>query len=152
MTDRVAMLAQSPLAPGASPVRIGYRESGDERSDPGVPVVILHGGWGAAIYPFDRQVPLLARRHRVVMPDRTGYGRSGTLGEQPVDFHRRAAGETLALLDAIGIDRAIVWGHSDGAVIALWLSIAAPGRVVSVIAEAAHFFRRKPRSREFFET
>lgn len=46
-------------------------------------VVVLHGGWGAKIYPFDRQIAALDR-HRVIVPDRTGYGRSGTIGLQPV--------------------------------------------------------------------
>jgi pimeloyl-ACP methyl ester carboxylesterase len=88
----------------------------------------------------------------MVIPDRTGYGRSGTLSAQPPDFHRRAAEETFAVLDALGIVRAALWGHSDGAVIALWMALADPDRVAAVVAEATHFYRRKPASRRFFET
>jgi len=72
------------------------------------------------------------------------------LDVQRIDFHRRAAEETLALLDAIGVERIELWGHSDGAVIALRIAIMAPERVSRVIAEATHFYRRKPRSRAFF--
>jgi pimeloyl-ACP methyl ester carboxylesterase len=140
-------IAASPLAPGESAVHLRYRESGAGR-----PVVLLHGGWGYDIYPFDRQIDALQSTHRIVAPDRTGYGGSGALRALPPDFHRRAAGETLALLDALGIERPVVWGHSDGAVIALQLGLMAPGRVGGIIAEATHFFRRKPASREFFET
>src|SRR5262245_10494144 len=142
---------QSPLAPGRSPVRIGYRDFADDR-EPGRTsvLVVLHGGWGSAIYPFDRQIAALDR-HRVVVPDRTGYGRSGAIDIQPVDFHQRAARETLSVLDALELPRVSLWGHSDGAVIALKVALTAPDRVDRIVAEATHFFRRKPRSRGFFE-
>jgi pimeloyl-ACP methyl ester carboxylesterase len=142
-----ATLAASPLVPGRSPVSIHYRECGSAD-----PLVILHGGWGYDIYPFDRQIAALAGSHRLVIPDRSGYGGSGALDSQLPDFHQRAAGETLALMDALAIDRADLWGHSDGAVIALRMAVSAPDRVRAVIGEATHFWRRKPRSRAFFET
>src|SRR5262249_52679703 len=44
------------------------------------------------------------------------------------------------------------WGHSDGAVIALRAGLMAPRRIDRIVAEATHFFRRKPASRAFFET
>jgi pimeloyl-ACP methyl ester carboxylesterase len=146
------LLPRSPLVPGRSPVRIGYRDSDDGREiDRPDVLVVLHGGWGAGIYSFDRQIAALDR-HRVIMPDRTGYGTSGTVDVQPVDFHQRAAEETLAVLDALGIGRASFWGHSDGAVIAFKIALMAPDRVDRIVAEATHFFRRKPRSRGFFES
>jgi pimeloyl-ACP methyl ester carboxylesterase len=74
------------------------------------------------------------------------------LDAQPPDFHQRAAEETLAVLDMLKLDRVALWGHSDGAVIALRAGLMAPERVRGIVAEATHFFRRKPRSREFFET
>ena len=60
-------LASSALAPGVSPVRVHYRDAGA-----GPPIVILHGGWGYDIYPFDRQIAALASDARVIAPDRTG--------------------------------------------------------------------------------
>jgi pimeloyl-ACP methyl ester carboxylesterase len=140
-------VASSALAPGMSPVRVHYRESGS-----GPPLVILHGGWGYEIYPFDRQIAALAATHRCIAPDRTGYGGSGRLSRQETDFHHRAAAETFAVIDALGLDAPVVWGHSDGAVIALLMGLAQPERLRGLIVEAAHFLRRKPRSREFFET
>lgn len=68
-----------------------------------------------------------------------------------MDFHQRAATETLAVLDALELGRVSLWGHSDGAVIAFKIALAAPDRVDRIVAEASHFVRRKPRSREFFE-
>jgi pimeloyl-ACP methyl ester carboxylesterase len=140
-------LASSALAPGVSPVRVHYRDAGAGR-----PIVILHGGWGYDIYPFDRQIAALGSSHRLVAPDRTGYGGSGRLERQETDFHHRAAAETFAVIDALGLERPVVWGHSDGAVIALLMGLSEPGRLSGLIVEAAHFFRRKPGSRVFFET
>jgi len=141
-------LPTSPLAPGVSPVSIHYRDIGH-----GVPpLVILHGGWGYDIYAFDRQIAALSGSHRIVIPDRTGYGGSGRLAAQEADFHDRAAGETFALLDALGLERPIVWGHSDGAVIAFKMGLSRPERLTALIVEAAHLHRSKPKSREFFET
>jgi pimeloyl-ACP methyl ester carboxylesterase len=68
----------------------------------------------------------------------------------PPDFHGRAAEETRALIAALGLERPIVWGHSDGAIIALLIALATPTFVKGVIAEATHFYRRKPRSQAFF--
>ena len=64
----------SPLAPGRSPVRIYYRDLGH-----GAVILFLHGGWGYGIYPFDHQALALEGQRRIVIPDRTGYGGSGTL-------------------------------------------------------------------------
>jgi len=72
--------------------------------------------------------------------------------EFPVDFHHRAAGEMTSFLDALEIDRAVLWGHSDGAVIAALMGLETPDRFHSLILEAFHFYRSKPASAEFFTT
>lgn len=140
-------LTSSPLAPDLSPVTIHYRDIGA-----GPPLVVLHGGWGYEIYPFDRQIEMLASERRIVVADRSGYGRSGRLTEQAVDFHRRAAAETRLVIDALALDRPVLWGHSDGAVIALLMALEHPERYAAVIVEATHLYRHKPASRHFFET
>jgi 3-oxoadipate enol-lactonase len=142
-----ATLPESPLAPGLGSAAIHYRERGL-----GPAVVLLHGGWGYEAYPFDAQAGALAGSHRVLAPDRTGYGRSGRLRELPDGFHRLMAEETVRLLDALGIERAALWGHSDGAVIAAWAAILFPDRVAAVLLEALHFWKAKPRSLDFFRT
>ena len=122
-----ASLQSSPLVPGVSPVKIYYRDEGE-----GLPLVLLHGGWGYSLNPFNRQIEKLRDGFRVICPDRSGYGRSTHLGEfndLPTDFHYRAASETLSFLDSLGIKRAFLWGHSDGAVIAAIIGFTAPERV-----------------------
>jgi pimeloyl-ACP methyl ester carboxylesterase len=140
-------LPHSPHAPGISPVVIHYREFGC-----GKPLLFLHGGWGYEIYPFDRQISAFENRFHILIPDRSGYGHSTRVtGEMPLDFHRRAAVETFSFLEALGIANAILWGHSDGAVIAAMMGLAEPERCAGVVLEAFHYLRRKPGSRSFFE-
>jgi len=138
-------LAASPLAPGTSPVCIHYRDAGA-----GSPLVFLHGGWGYERYPFDRQIASLASRHRIVIPDRSGYGKSSPIVDLPPDFHRRAMEETVLVLERLGIERPVLWGHSDGAIIALLLALTRPDALSAAIVEATHFYKRKPSSRAFF--
>jgi 3-oxoadipate enol-lactonase len=140
---RVAIPA-SPVMPGR-PAEILIREGGA-----GPAAVLLHGGWGYEAYPFD--VAAVAARHRALAPDRVGYGGSGILAELPRGFHRAMAEETLLVLDALGIERAAFWGHSDGAVVAAWIGFLAPERVRALVLEALHFVAAKPGSEEFFRT
>ena len=141
-------LQSSPLVPGVSPVEIYYRDEGE-----GLPLVLLHGGWGYSLNPFNRQIEKLRGELRTISPDRSGYGRSTHLvGDLPTDFHHRAASETLTFMDSLEIERAFLWGHSDGAVIAAIIGFTAPERVRGLILEAFHYYRMKPGSRELFET
>lgn len=140
------LLPHSPMVPGRAPVRIHLRDRGR-----GPAVVLLHGGWGHEAYPFDAAADALAPRHRVLVPDRAGYGRSEPVAELPPDFHLRMADETMLLLDALDLPSASLWGHSDGAVVAAWAAIRHPGRVDALVLEALHFDRVKRSSIPFFE-
>ncbi len=135
----------SPLRPGVSPVTIHYGDRGT-----GQPLVVLHGGWGNGIYPFDRQMDAMADRVHFYLPDRSGYGGSGPIDRLGVDFHAQAAAETFAVLDGLGLDRVSLWGHSDGAVIAVLMGLQQPSRIDRLILEALHLYRVKPASRPFF--
>jgi pimeloyl-ACP methyl ester carboxylesterase len=136
-------LSDSPLAGG--PVEIYYREFGS-----GVPLVFLHGGWGYEIYPINKQVPKL-EGFRVLIPDRSGYGRSTKPAIFGPDFHWRAVEETRLFLSALSIRQCGFWGHSDGAVIAAMLGISSPGMCLGLVLEAFHYDREKPGSRTFFQ-
>ncbi len=147
MTARRAGFVEvaSPLVP-AAPARVHVREAGS-----GAPLVLLHSGWGWEAYPFDRQFEALSGESRVVAPDRTGYGASPSLPSVPDGYHRMFARECLGVMDALGIERAALWGHSDGAVVAAWMAIEAPLRVRGLVLEAFHFWRAKVGSLPFFE-
>jgi pimeloyl-ACP methyl ester carboxylesterase len=131
------------LLPGTRPIELRYQAGGQ-----GAPMVLLHGGWGYGFYPHDDAVAKLDRRF--LIPDRTGYGESPHIAELPPKFHVAAAIETEKLLDALGVERSVLWGHSDGAVIATILALRHPERYEGIIVEAIHLDRKKPRSRDFF--
>ena len=148
MTTKLASFKKaidaSPLLPGTRPIELRYQEAGGR----GAPIVLLHGGWGYGFYPHDDAIEKLDRRF--VIPDRTGYGGSPHIAELSPKFHVAAAIETETLLDALGIGHSVLWGHSDGAVIATILAQRNPERYDGVVVEAIHLDREKPRSRGFF--
>ena len=123
--------------------RIVIRDVG--HGDP--PIVVLHGGWGYAFYPFDDAIAAIPRRF--VIPDRTGYAGEPP-GELAPGFHAAFAIETEGVLDELAIRRCVLWGHSDGAVIAAILAIRDPSRYAAIVLESIHLDRVKPRSRAFF--
>jgi len=134
------------LGAAAGDVRIAY----DDHGGGGPVVVFLHGGWGADLYPVEAQAAALHGRARLLVPTRSGYGASTPLAELAPGFHRRAAAETLAVLDALGIGSGVLWGHSDGAVIAVHAGLMAPDRVSGIVLEALHLYGDKPGSQRFF--
>jgi len=142
-SSRVAIDA-SPLLPGTRPIELHYQDGGR-----GAPIVLLHGGWGYGFYPHDDAIAKLGRRF--VIPDRTGYGGSPHIEALPPKFHLAAAIETERLLDALGIHRTVLWGHSDGAIIATILALRDPERYEGIVVEAIHLDRAKPHSRDFFQ-
>lgn len=74
--------------------------------------------------------------------DRRGYGQSAPFGGQPrgLDYLAAEAPVLDQLLEACAIERAILFGHSDGGSIALLAAALYPGRVAAVLTEGAHVF------------
>src|SRR5438105_3564313 len=109
----------------------------------------MHSGWGRALYGFDTQVEYFAPRYRVLTLDRRGCGQSSRLTHFPPDFHERAAQDALDWMAGLRLDQAIVWGHSDGAVVAAMMGIIQPERVQALILEGSHYYRDKTGSLAF---
>ncbi len=104
-------------------------------------LVLLHEGLGSTGFWKDLPEALAAATgRRVLLYDRRGYGRSDPEPlPRPLDYlDRMALAELPAVLDAAGIGRAILVGHSDGGTIALLFAAAFPERVRAVVAIAAH--------------
>jgi pimeloyl-ACP methyl ester carboxylesterase len=108
----------------AGVLNVGYVDAGP--SD-GPAVVLLHG-WPYDIHSYIDVVPLLtAAGRRVIVPYVRGYGTTRFLSEHTPRTGEQAAlaVDTIALLDALGIDTAVVAGFDWGArsadiVAALW--------------------------------
>ena len=96
----------------------------------GVPVLLLHGLASSRRF-WDLVVPGLAG-HRVVALDQRGHGDSERPGG-PYDGATVVA-DALTALDALGLSRVVVVGHSWGASTALRLAATAPERVLAVVA------------------
>jgi 3-oxoadipate enol-lactonase/4-carboxymuconolactone decarboxylase len=94
------------------------------------PILMLHS-IGTNLHVFDPQAATLARNHRVIRMDLRGHGLSGVTAG-PVTMSRHAQ-DALALLDALGIQRAHVVGLSIGGRIAQQMAAEAPDRVASLV-------------------
>ena len=74
--------------------------------------------------------------------DRRGYGQSSPFGKEArtTKYLHEEAEVLFALLDALGIQRVALFGHSDGGSIALLAAALRPGQVDAVVTEGAHVF------------
>jgi pimeloyl-ACP methyl ester carboxylesterase len=102
----------------------------------GSPVLLLQGQ-ATPMAGWDRVAAGLATQFRVLRCEQRGTGGSapGPRGEVAADrFTTRAlAADVRAVLDAAGVDRAQVVGHSMGGKIAQWLAVDSPTRVASLV-------------------
>lgn len=102
-------------------VDLAYDEAGS-----GPAVVLVHAGL-ADRRMWDHQFDVLAERYRVVRYDLRGYGASGDA--DGTGTHHE---DLLALMDALGIERAALVGCSYGGMYAVDSALTAPERVTSL--------------------
>jgi pimeloyl-ACP methyl ester carboxylesterase len=109
----------------AGPLDVHLYEAGA-----GPPVLLLHG-WPQDAWSWNRVIPRLADRYRLIAPDLRGFGRSGApgFGYDGVTF----GADAVALLDALEIERAHLVGHDWGGFAAFAAGIAAPERFASMV-------------------
>lgn len=124
------------------PDRTAYRAEGE-----GEPIVFIHGvGMNKDVWA--PQLDAFAATHRVVLYDMLGHGGSPLPPAEPTlaDY----AGQLHRLLDALGIDRANIVGHSMGSLVALAFALAHPERVLRLVALNA-VYDRTPEQRAAVE-
>jgi pimeloyl-ACP methyl ester carboxylesterase len=106
-----------------------------------IDIVMLHEGLGSVSMWKDFPERLAdATGCRTLVFSRYGYGRSSPLvSPRNVDFmHEEARVWLPALLDAFGIRRPVLFGHSDGASIALIHAAASKSDLAGIVALAPH--------------
>ncbi|HEY1611858.1 MAG TPA: alpha/beta fold hydrolase [Paraburkholderia sp.] len=108
---------------------VGYRDGGAKAA--ALPLVLLHGiGSGAASWL--QQLEALGAGRRVLAWDAPGYGAS-----TPVDAASPVAGDYVAVLrdwlDALGVGRCVLVGHSLGAIVAGAFAAAHASRVAGLL-------------------
>jgi pimeloyl-ACP methyl ester carboxylesterase len=121
----------------AGPLNVGYVDAGPADG----PAVILLHGWPYDIHSYEEVTPRLAAAgYRVIVPYLRGYGTTRFLSDDTVRNGEQAALalDTVALLDALGIERALVAGFDWGArsadiVAALW-----PERVSGLVSVSGY--------------
>jgi len=111
-------------------VPIHYEASGGD----GPPVVLLHGFPDSGRL-WRHQVPALTEAgFRAVVPDLRGYGESGQPKEVEAYAIPYLAGDVVAILDDLGLERAHIVGHDWGAALAWGLASLLPDRVDHLVA------------------
>jgi pimeloyl-ACP methyl ester carboxylesterase len=98
------------------------------------PPVLLVMGLGLSGGAWWRTVETLSRRFRVITFDNRGVGRSRGLA--PAYTTEALADDAVAVLDALGIERANVYGLSLGGMVAQQLALRHPRRVRSLVLGA----------------
>ncbi len=110
-------------------VRLHYQEAGA-----GEPVMILLHGFGASTFSWRSVIQPLSSHGRVIAYDRPAFG----LTERPMPgewqglnpYSPEAQVEQLiGLMDALGVERAVLVGNSAGGTVALNTALAYPERV-----------------------
>jgi len=94
---------------------------------PGAPVLVLGNSLGTSRAVWERQIPALSARFRVLRYELPGHGGSPA-APGPYTIPQLGAG-VLKLLDQFGIEHAAYCGISLGGMLGMWLSASAPGRI-----------------------
>jgi pimeloyl-ACP methyl ester carboxylesterase len=112
-------------------IELYYETHGEGQS------LVLISGLGYSSWQWHKMVPFLAEHFQVVMFDNRGVGQS----DKPAGPYtaQMLAADTVGLLDALGIEKAIVMGHSMGGFIAQAMTLDFPQRVAKLILCSTNF-------------
>lgn len=115
-------------------VKLHYLDRGQ-----GEPLVLLHGN-GAMAEDFEISgLPQACEDHRVIAFDRPGFGHS----ERPpgrIWSAQRQARLILKALDALGIHRPVVLGHSWGSLVGLAMAVEQPQALAGLVLLSGYYF------------
>jgi pimeloyl-ACP methyl ester carboxylesterase len=118
-------------------LNVGYAEAGPANG----PVVILLHGWPYDIYSFVDVAPILASAgYRVIVPYLRGYGTTSFLSSETFRNGQPSAValDTIALMDALKIQKAIIGGFDWGAGIANIIAALWPERCKALVSVSGY--------------
>lgn len=121
----------------AGPLNIGYAELGPANG----PAVLLLHGWPYDIHTYVDVAPQLANAgFRVLVPHLRGYGSTRFLQQGAVRNAQQTAfaADAIALLDALGIEQAVVAGCDWGARTACVMAALWPQRVKALVSVSGY--------------
>ena len=119
-------MAEPHFATGPGAMRIAYSDTGSG----GIPVLLVHG-WSCDGSFWSRQTEALSKRHRVIVMDLPGHGRSSA---PRVAYTRDLLVDSVSLvLDKLRIQRAVLVGHSLGWDVVRAFALRRPERVAALV-------------------
>lgn len=103
----------------------------------GYPIVLIHGGGSTLQTTFGRIIPTLAQKHKVIAVEMQAHGHTADI-DRPLSFEQDAD-DIAALLHHLGIDRANIFGFSNGASTTLEMAIRHPEMVNKIIVASTFY-------------
>jgi pimeloyl-ACP methyl ester carboxylesterase len=97
-----------------------------------MPLLLSHG-YGATSDMFAPNVPALAAHRMVVTWDLRGHGTSQSPSDESCYSAEHALADMAAILDELGLERAVLGGHSLGGFLSLDFTLAHPERVAGLV-------------------
>ena len=107
-----------------------------EVSGRGEPLIVLHGAY-MNIQSMGAIIPRLAKTHRVYALELQGHGRTTDI-DRPITYPN-LADDVAAFMDAVGLEKADVFGYSMGAAVGLQLAIRHPAKVNKLVAASVSY-------------
>lgn len=132
----VLATAAGAQAPTGQRVKINGMQMYYEVSGKGDPLVVLHGAY-MNIPAMGAIIPELAKTHRVYALELQGHGRTTDI-DRPITYEN-LADDVNALMDAVGLKQADVFGYSMGAAAGLQLAIRHPEKVTRLVLASAGY-------------
>ncbi|WP_420843082.1 alpha/beta fold hydrolase [Geothrix terrae] len=100
------------------------------------PLVLLHGGGDTIQTSFGQILPALASGRQVIAFEQQGYGHTADIADRPFSFEQ-SADDAAALLEYLHIERADLFGYSNGGTIALQMAIRHPKAIRKLVVASA---------------
>lgn len=126
----------------------GQRIHYEDTTGAGLPLVLSHGFLQDATM-FDAQVRQLRPRHRVITWDERGHG--STVMSDEAFTYWDSADDLAALLDHLGIRRAVVGGMSQGGMISMRFALRYPDRTAGLVLIDTQSGREDPEKVEQYD-
>jgi pimeloyl-ACP methyl ester carboxylesterase len=105
----------------------------------GFPLVLIHGGGSTIGTSFGHVLPIFAQHHQVIAVELQAHGRTRDI-DRPLSFDQDAD-DVAALLQQLHIEKADIFGFSNGGQTALNIGIRHPQLVRKLVVGSA-FFKR----------
>jgi pimeloyl-ACP methyl ester carboxylesterase len=117
-----------------------YYEIHGRAGGPHPPLVLLHGGGSTIETSFGNVLAAFAKTRQVIAFEQQGHGHTADIAERPYTFEQ-SADDTAALLRHLEVEKADLFGYSNGGSIAMQAAIRHPQLVRRLVVASAMYTR-----------